>query len=105
MKRGYGDEKAKLMVNEFFWAPRLDRTPFLLFSQREDFKMVDYQTIAELVNQISVDTCHVLREITQRRPAMMLSELIDCKTRASQQPERQEPQSPINEPVNHGLRT
>src|SRR5580704_1326447 len=70
--------------------------------KREDFRMVDYQTIAELVNQISVDTWHVLREITQRRPAMMLSELIDCKTRASQQPERQEPRSPTNEPINPG---
>jgi hypothetical protein len=50
--------------------------------KREDFRMVDYQTIAELVNQISVDTWHVLREITQRHPAMMLSGLIDCKTRA-----------------------
>jgi hypothetical protein len=64
--------------------------------------MVDYQTIAELVNQISVDTWHVLREITQRRPAMMLSELIDRKTRASQQAERQEPRSPTNEPINPG---
>jgi hypothetical protein len=61
--------------------------------------MVDYQTIAELVNQIPV---HVLREITQRRPAMMLSELIDCKTRALQQPERQEPRSTTNEPINPG---
>ena len=70
--------------------------------KREDFRMVDYQTIAELVNQISVDTWDVLRQITQRRPAMMLSELIDCKTRASQQPERQEPRSPTNEPINPG---
>ena len=61
--------------------------------------MVDYQTIAELVNQISMDTWDVLREIRQRRPAMMLSELIDCKKRASQQPARQEPRSLSNEPV------
>jgi hypothetical protein len=61
--------------------------------------MIDYQTIAELVNQISVDTWDVLRQIARRRPAMMLSELIDCKTRASQQPERQEPRSPTNEPI------
>ena len=33
--------------------------------------MVDYQTIAELVNQISVDTWHVLREIKQRRNALI----------------------------------
>jgi len=39
--------------------------------------MVDYQTIAALVNQIPVDTWDVLREIRERRPAMMLSELID----------------------------
>jgi hypothetical protein len=34
--------------------------------------MVNYQTIAALVNQIPVDTWDVLREIKQRRPAMML---------------------------------
>ena len=39
--------------------------------------MVDYQTIAELVRQIPVDTWNLLREIKQRRPAMMLSELIE----------------------------
>ena len=39
--------------------------------------MVDYQTIAELVSQIPMDTWNLLREIKQRRPAMMLSELID----------------------------
>ncbi len=101
-KHGYGDEDGETMVNKSFWARRLDRIPFLLFSQREDFRMVDYQTIAELVNQISVDTWHVLREITQRRPAIMLSELIDCKTRASQEPERREPRSPTDEPINPG---
>ena len=26
------------MVNEFFWALRLDRTPFLLFSQKGGFQ-------------------------------------------------------------------
>ena len=67
--------------------------------------MVDYQTIDELVNQIPVDTWDVLRQIKQRRPAMMLSELIDCRTRVSQQPERHEPRSPTNEPVNSGVRT
>ena len=49
--------------------------------------MVIYQPIAALVNQISVDTWDVLRQIKERRPAMMLSELIDCRTRASQPPE------------------
>ena len=43
--------------------------------------MVNYQTIAALVNQIPVDTWDVLREIKERRPAMMLSELIDCNRR------------------------
>jgi hypothetical protein len=50
---------------------------FWYFLEREDFRMVNYQTIAELVSQIPVDTWNLLREIKQRRPAMMLSELID----------------------------
>ena len=49
--------------------------------------MVDYQTIAELVSQIPVDTWNLLREIKQRRPAMMLSELIDCRRRTLQHQE------------------
>jgi hypothetical protein len=58
--------------------------------------MIDYQAIAELVSQIPADTWNVLREIKQRRPAMMLSELIDYKIRASQQRERLELRSPID---------
>jgi hypothetical protein len=50
--------------------------------------MVDYPPIAALVNQISVDTWDVLRQIKERRPARMLSGLIDCRTGASQRPER-----------------
>ena len=50
--------------------------------------MIDYQTITELVNQIPTDTWDVLREIKERRPAMMLSELIDYRSGALQ---RQEP--------------
>jgi len=46
--------------------------------------MVDSQTIAELVSQIPMDTWNLLREIKQRRPAMMLSELIDYSKRVSQ---------------------
>ena len=49
--------------------------------------MVNYRTIAALVNQIPVDTWDVLREIKERRPAMMLSELIDCRRRALQRAE------------------
>jgi hypothetical protein len=56
--------------------------------------MVVYQTIAALVNQIPVDTWDVLREIKERRPAIMLSELINCRTQASQPSERPEPESP-----------
>ena len=52
--------------------------------------MVSYQPIAALVNQISVDTWDVLRQIKERRPAILLSELIDCRTRASQRSERSE---------------
>jgi hypothetical protein len=56
--------------------------------------MVNYQAIAALVNQIPVDTWEVLREIKERRPAMMLSELIDYRRRALQQTQRPEPASP-----------
>ena len=47
--------------------------------------MVNYQTIATLVNQIPAGTWDVLREIKERRPAMMLSELIECRRRALQE--------------------
>ena len=40
--------------------------------------MVNYQTISALVDQIPADTWDVLQEIKERRPAMMLLELIDC---------------------------
>ena len=52
--------------------------------------MVNYQTITALVDRIPADTWEVLREIKQRRPAIMLAELIDCRKRAFQQPERSE---------------
>jgi hypothetical protein len=45
--------------------------------------MVNYQTIATLVNQIPADTWEVLREIKERRPAMMLSELTEDEHRNS----------------------
>ena len=64
--------------------------------------MVDYQTIAELVSQIPVDTWNLLREIKQRRPAMMLSKLIDYNKRVSQTPQRPELGSLTNEPINPG---
>jgi len=53
--------------------------------------MVNYQTISALVDQIPADTWEVLREIKERRPAMMLLELIDCRRRASQKQEPPEP--------------
>jgi len=59
--------------------------------------MVNYQPIAALVNQISVDTWDVLRQINERRPAIMLSELIDCTRRAPQRPERSELQPSAHE--------
>lgn len=64
--------------------------------------MVDYQTIAELVSQIPADTWNLLREIKQRRPAMMLSELIDYSKRVSQIPQRPELGLPTNGPINPG---
>ena len=62
--------------------------------------MVDYQTIAELVSQIPVDTWNLLQEIKQRRPAMMLSELVDYSKRVSQIPQHPELGCPTNEPIN-----
>jgi len=55
--------------------------------------MVNYRTIMELVNQIPAATWDVLREIKDRRPTMMLSELIECRRRALQEQERPEPRS------------
>ena len=64
--------------------------------------MADSQTIAELVSQIPVDTWNLLREIKQRRPAMMLSELLDYSKRVSQTPLRSELRSPTNEAISPG---
>jgi hypothetical protein len=64
--------------------------------------MVDRQTIAELVSRIPVDIWDILREIKQRRPAMMLSELIDYSKRVSQTPQHPELGFPANEPINPG---
>jgi len=58
--------------------------------------MAKYQTISALVNQIPADTWDVLREIKERRPAMMLLELIDCGTRALQ---NQEPPPELRSPT------
>jgi hypothetical protein len=66
--------------------------------------MVNYQTIAALVNQIPVDTWDVLRKIKERRPAIMLSELIDCRRRELQRQGPPEARSPTNEPINEPLR-
>jgi len=48
--------------------------------------MVNYQTISALVDQIPADIWEVLREVKERRPAMMLLELIagdeHCKNRS-----------------------
>jgi hypothetical protein len=52
--------------------------------------VVNNQAIAALVDSIPADTWEVLREIKQRRPAIMLSELIDFRKRAPQQPEPSE---------------
>ena len=60
--------------------------------------MVNYQTIMELVNQIPAGTWDVLREIKERRPAMMLSELIECRRRTSQEQGPSEPRSQTARP-------
>ena len=59
--------------------------------------MVNYQTISALVDQIPADTWDVLREIKERRPAMMLLELIDYRRRALQQ----EPPEPLSQITTH----
>jgi hypothetical protein len=74
-------------------------TESVILAQREDSRMVNYQPIAALVNLISVDTLDVLRQIKERRPGMMLSELIDCRTRASKRPERSELRPSAHEPI------
>ena len=61
--------------------------------------MIDYPTITALVNQIPTDTWDVLREIKERRPAMMLSELIDYRRGALQRQEPSESRSQANEPI------
>ena len=60
--------------------------------------MVNYQTITALVNQIPAGTWDVLREIKERRPAMMLSELIGCRRRTSQDKEPPEARSQTARP-------
>jgi len=76
---------------------------FAILSDREDCRMVNYERIAALVNQIPVDTWDVLRKIKERRPAIMLSELIDYRKRELQQQEPPEPRSPTNEAINEPL--
>jgi len=61
--------------------------------------MIIYQEIAALVNQISADTWELLREIKERRPAMMLSELIHCRRPALQQQEPVDLLSPQPNPT------
>ena len=74
--------------------------PFLVFCcKREDFRVVDYQPISALVNQIPLDTWDVLQQIKECRPAMMLSELIAYRARP---PEPSQPfgqRSPHAEPA------
>ena len=60
--------------------------------------MVNYETIAALVDQIPVDTWDVLQEIKERRPGMMLSELINCRRGALLQKAPPEAPSPTNDP-------
>jgi len=59
--------------------------------------MVNYQPIEVLIDLISGETWDVLRQIKERRPAMMLSELIDCWTRTSQRPEPSAPRPSAHE--------
>jgi hypothetical protein len=65
--------------------------------------MVNYLPIAALVSEISMDPWDVLRQIEERRPAMMLSELIDWRTRASQPPASSELRLSADEPIRQSL--
>ena len=76
----------------------------LFFRKREDFRVVDYQPISALINQIPLDAWDVLQQIKERRPAMMLSELIAYRARS---PERSQPlgqRYPIAEPAGNESR-
>jgi hypothetical protein len=59
--------------------------------------MVYYEAISALVNRIPLDTWDVLREIKERRPGMMLSELIDAEDKRLKKSERLELLSPTAE--------
>jgi hypothetical protein len=61
--------------------------------------MINYQEIAALVNQIPTYTWEILSEIKERRPAMMLSELIDCRRGALQPVELLSPQPNSTETI------
>jgi hypothetical protein len=94
-----GDELASI-GNEFLLGRHLDGKAILLFSPKgEDFRMINYQTITALVTQIPADTWDVLREIKERRPAMMLSELIDYRKGALQKHEAPGTRSQTNQPI------
>jgi hypothetical protein len=41
--------------------------------------MINFEPIAALASQIPADTWDLLRELKERRPAMMLSELLDYR--------------------------
>jgi hypothetical protein len=75
----------------------LSGTHFCYSLIREDFRMVYYEAISTLVNRIPLDTWDVLGEIKERRPGMMLSELIDCRRQALKKSERLEPPLQTNE--------
>ena len=72
------------MVKIIVRTDALNRALFLLICKKGRISEWPISTIAELVSQIPVDTWNLLREIRQRRPAMMLSELIDYSKRVSQ---------------------
>ena len=59
--------------------------------------MVYYEAISALVNRIPLDTWDVLREIKERRPGMMLSELIDAEDKRLKKSKRLELLSPTAE--------
>jgi hypothetical protein len=55
--------------------------------------MIDYEPIGDLIRQIPADTWDVLKEIHERRPALMLGELLAERKKIEPRPERRERRS------------
>jgi len=67
--------------------------------------MVEYEPIDDLVRSISDAAWDTLAEIQKKRPAIMLGELLAARKRLPKaEPERREPRSLKNPPLNPSQR-